>query len=597
MAKPRSRQTNWFQILIVVLLVVGVFFRFANLDYKVYWHDEVYTSIRAAGYTRQEIDRELFQNRIIPAKELHKFQRLKPGSTTTDTISSLASEDPQHPPLYFLMARFWMQLFGSSLTASRSLPALLSLLALPLMYWLGLELFGSRLVAILATTLLALSPFDILFAQTARQYSLLTVTVIGSNFLLLRALRLQTGQNWVLYSLSSTVGLYTHPIFGLTLIAQGVYVLVLSLPFSFLSSRSKSLLSHPNPLLTKAPVAKGRELVPTLVSGVRGVLQALSFPKSETLKLNNWWRLSDQFWYYLLATTGTLFLYSPWLIVITSNYQRLSATTNWIKVSAGRLHLVKLWILNFTSLFLDLDFGLESICSYLLRLPVFILIVVAIYTVCRQTTRTIWLFILTAIFVPFLILALPDVLFGGKRSTISRYLLPCYPGVQLAVAYLLANKLLLEQWLWRGVAVVLITGSIASCTVSSLSDIWWSKGVSYFNAELARIINRDEMNASQANPPLVLSDIGDDFTNTGDLIALSYLLHDNVQLLLLSNPPNLEVLPSYSKSFVFRPSKQLCQALEDKQVWLEQASILGRLWRIQPMGNGRSPTNQLLKCS
>ncbi|MBD0343957.1 MAG: glycosyltransferase family 39 protein [Coleofasciculus sp. Co-bin14] len=597
MEKPRSRQTNWLQILIVVLLILGVFFRFANLDYKVYWHDEVYTSIRAAGYTRQEIDRELFQNRIIPAKELQKFQRLKPGSTTTDTISSLATEDPQHPPLYFLMARFWMQLFGSSLTASRSLPALLSLLGLPLMYGLGLELFGSRLVAILATTLLALSPFDILFAQTARQYSLLTVTVIGSNFLLLRALRLQTWQNWVLYSFCSAVGLYTHPIFGLTLIAQGAYVLVLSLPFSFLSSWSKSLLPHPSPLLTKAPVAKGRKLVPPLLRGVRGVLQALSFPKSEILKLNNFWRLSDQFWYYLLATIGTLFLYSPWLIVITSNYQRLSATTNWTKVSPGRLHLIKLWILNFTSLFLDLDFGLESIWSYLLRLPVFILIVVAIYTVCRQTTRTIGLFILTAIFVPFLILALPDVLFGGKRSTISRYLMSCYPGVQLVVAYLLANKLLLEQWLWRGVAVVLITGSIASCTVSGFSDIWWSKGLSYFNAEVARIINRDEMNAIQANPPLVLSDIGDDFTNTGDLISLSYLLHDNVQLLLLNNPPNLEILPSYSKSFVFRPSKQLCQALEDKQVSLEQASILGRLWRIQPKGSGRSPTNQLLKCS
>src|SRR3712207_9573404 len=65
---------------------------------------------------------------------------------------------------------------------------------------------------------------------------------------------------------------------------------------------------------------------------------------------------------------------------------------------------------------------------------------------------------------PFLLLALPDLLVGGKRSTVSRYLISCYPGLQLAVAYLLANKVLVGQWLWRGVTVLLLTGSIASCT-------------------------------------------------------------------------------------------------------------------------------------
>ena len=37
-----------------IFLVVGVFFRFANLDAKVYWHDETYTSLRISGYTVNE---------------------------------------------------------------------------------------------------------------------------------------------------------------------------------------------------------------------------------------------------------------------------------------------------------------------------------------------------------------------------------------------------------------------------------------------------------------------------------------------------------------------------------------------------------------
>jgi uncharacterized membrane protein len=96
--------------------------------------NEAYTSLRAAGFTRQQIDDELFQNMIVTAPELPKYQRIKPGSTAADTIHSLALEDPQHPPFYLLMARFWMEEFGSSLTAARSSPALLSLLSLPLMY-------------------------------------------------------------------------------------------------------------------------------------------------------------------------------------------------------------------------------------------------------------------------------------------------------------------------------------------------------------------------------------------------------------------------------------------------------------------------------
>ncbi|HEY9727000.1 MAG TPA: glycosyltransferase family 39 protein [Chroococcales cyanobacterium] len=557
----KMQHSRGLQFFIAILLVLGVFFRFANLDYKVYWHDEAYTSLRAAGFTRQEIDREIFTNRIIPAQELQKFQRIKPGSTAADTIHSLALEDPQHPPLYFLIARFWMQTFGSSLTASRMLPALLSLLALPFMYGLAVELFGSRLVAIVATALLALSPFDVLFAQTARQYSLLTAMAIGNSFMLLRALRLSTWPNWLLYSLGSAIGFYTHPMYALTLVAHGAYVLLLSLP--------------------------------------------LASSKLRLLDWKSWWKQSNQFWKYLLAVAGALLLYSPWLVVLKSNYQRFSATTDWTRASVELLYLVKLWILNVTCPFLDLDFGFDNVWTYLLRLLVVAAIALAIYAVCRQTPRSTWLFILITIFVPFLLLALPDMLVGGKRSTVSRYLISCFPGLQLAVAYLLANKIVVGQWLWRGVTVLLLAGSIASCTVSAFSDTWWDKDLSYSNAEVARLINADmkrtngtlDANMSRSasvnfptntleeqprqTAPLVLSDIGDDFTNTGDLISLSYRLNKDVQLLLLNQPPNLEPFQGYTDALVFRPSQPLFQVFKQQQIQLEKVYDPGRLWRIQ----------------
>ncbi|MEG4070272.1 glycosyltransferase family 39 protein [Microcoleus sp. Pol11C2] len=523
-----TKNSRWLMNLLAIGILLGIGFRFFEIDRKLYWHDEAYTSIRAAGFTRQEIDDELFQNRIVPAPELQKYQRIKPGSTEADTIRSLALEDPQHPPLYFLMARWWMQQFGSSLTASRSLPALLSLLSLPLMYALAQELFASNLAALLATALLALSPFDILFAQTARQYSLLTATVIGSSWLLLRAVRLRGWQDWVFYSLAIAFGFYTHPFFSLTLIGHGVFIISY-----WLFVKKTKLPGHVT---------------------------------------------NSQFF---LAVTAALILYIPWIYVLATNLERASATTDWTRVSPGWLYLVKLWTLSFTALFFDFDFGFDNIWTYLLRLPFLLLIVAALYTICRRVSTSTWLFIVTSIFVPFLILALPDIILGGKRSAVSRYLISCFPGVQLAVAYLLASNVKTQQRFWQVILALVFTASVASCTVSAFSDTWWSKDLSYFNAEVAKIINKEAIGNRSIKDTIVISDRGNDFTNMGDLLSLSYLLDKDVRLMLLSQSPDMEMLNKYSAPLVFRPSEKLRSALKQNQRRLEPILQYARLFRAR----------------
>lgn len=524
----RTTKSPWLLSLLAIAIILGIGFRFFELDRKLYWHDEAYTSLRVAGFTRQEIDDELFQNRIVTAPELQKYQRIKPGSTAADTIHSLALEDPQHPPLYFLMARMWMQEFGSSLTASRSLPALLSLLSLPLMYALAQELFASNLTSLFATALLALSPFDILFAQTARQYSLLTAIVIGSSLLLLRAVRLQTLSNWLLYALSIALGLYTHPFFGLTLTGQGIFVICYCL---FVTPQK-----------------------------LRGHV------------------INSQFF---LAVTAALILYIPWIYVLGTNLQRASATTDWTRVSPGWLYLVKLWSLSFTALFLDLDFGFDNIFTYLVRVPFLVLIIGAIYQIFHRASRSTWLFVLTSIFVPFLILALPDLIIGGKRSAVSRYLISCFPGVQLAVAYLLANSVTAGRRFWQFILAAVFTASIVSCVVSSFSDTWWSKDLSYFNAEVARKVNQEAIANRSIKDTIVISDRGNDFTNMGDLLSLSYLLDKDVKLMLLSQSPDMEMLNKYSAPLVFRHSEKLRSALKRNQRRLEPVLEYAKLFRVR----------------
>ena len=79
--------------------------------------------------------------------------------------------------------------------------------------------------------------------------------------------------------------------------------------------------------------------------------------------------------------------------------------------------------------------------------------------------------------------------------------------------------------------LVIICGMI-SCRVNYQAETWWSKGVSYGNAQVAKIIN-------QAERPLLISNpVG---INYGNLFSLSYLVEPKVRFLLVQgqNIPNI----------------------------------------------------------
>ncbi|NJK34592.1 MAG: phospholipid carrier-dependent glycosyltransferase [Oscillatoriales cyanobacterium SM2_2_1] len=184
-----------FRTFCLLLVVLGVLLRFTALDHKSYWHDEAYTSLRAAGYTIDEVNQTLFRDRPVQVSELQTFQQLKPQSTIQDTIRSLAVEDPQHPPFYFLLSRAWMQLWGPERVAMRSLAVVLGLMGIPLIYVLGRDLGQETRLGWIAAAIYALSPFELLFSQIARQYSLLSVLTLASGWCLWRSHRGAVGGN------------------------------------------------------------------------------------------------------------------------------------------------------------------------------------------------------------------------------------------------------------------------------------------------------------------------------------------------------------------------------------------------------------------
>jgi len=160
-----------------------------------------------------------------------------------------------------MTARAWALLTGSSLGAGRGLAALASILALPAMYWLCLELFvrtgafASRLVCWLGVTAMALSPYQVAIAREHREYSLWTLTFAIACASFLRALRKQDSAGWALFAAAMTASIYTHLFSVLGLGACGVFLLV----------RERFRLNRPVLSFMAASVSCGLACVPWMM--------------------------------------------------------------------------------------------------------------------------------------------------------------------------------------------------------------------------------------------------------------------------------------------------------------------------------------------
>jgi uncharacterized membrane protein len=516
---------NGLTLLLVLALVLGIFFRFTNLDQQLYWHDETFTSLRISGYNAIEVNQSLFNGKVVGIEALQKYQQPNPDKSIIDTVRSLAIDDSQHPPLYYVLVRQWATLFGPSATAVRSLSALFSLLVFPSVYWLCQELFSmepqtapqkqsTHLISGLAIALLALSPFQVLYAQEAREYSLWSALILLSGAALLRAMRIKTLSAWGLFTVLLTLGLYTQPMMLMVVIAFGLYLLIVE---RFCINRVT-------------------------------ILGVLSFA---------------------LAILAFL----PWLNIIAKSWSQTGA--NWTAVPIPLPILFKTWGLHLLRMFIltEGDFGFDHWTTYI-GLPLLsILVGVAFYRLYRHTSVRIWLFVLALTLSTFAPLGLMDLILGGQRSVSSRYIVPFYVGLPVAIAYLLAQNLFRWEYSftgsssvlskrWQGITAVLLSVSLLACVFNAQSTTAWTKGINYNLPAVAKLIN------AAPGSLLVSNSFG---INFGTTFALARQLHPNVKLQLTQDivQPDVsklpKVAPGFRPIFLLNPSDAYRQTIERQQ--------------------------------
>jgi hypothetical protein len=145
-----------------------------------------------------------------------------------------------------------------------------------------------------------------------------------------------------------------------------------------------------------------------------------------------------------------------------------------------------------------------------------------------------------------------DLIRGGIRSINTRYMIPCYLGIQISVAYLFTQLqfTIQLQKLWRVALVVLLSIGIASCCLYLSADNWWHKSGSLLNISIARTFN-------SASKPLIITDFSEYIVwDIGNLLGMSHQIDPKAKFVLMS-PKNVEIPGNFNEIFLYSVSPEL----------------------------------------
>lgn len=152
-----------------LILAVGVGLRLIDIGRDALWYDEAFTAWLAR----------------LPLPAM---------------LNAIAGD--VHPPLWYLIEWGMVRLFGASELVLRAPACAIAIINLWLA-WLVASRMVSRRVALVATNIFVLAPFQIYYAQEARMYSLLQLAVLASVWAVLT-------RRWAVLAGAMLVGLLTH---------------------------------------------------------------------------------------------------------------------------------------------------------------------------------------------------------------------------------------------------------------------------------------------------------------------------------------------------------------------------------------------------
>ena len=367
---------------------------------------------------RTEADlRARYDGRLLRVRDL----RAATARSAAAVVRSVAVDEPQSGAGYFLAAFGWARALGDDLATLRALSAVASTLAVLLVHRLARALGGSADVALAAAALVALSPLQLRYAQEARPYALWAALLVAAALALIRARTRGTVPAALAWAAALAAALWVQP---LTLLALPAFA------------------------------ALG------LGAGSRSPAAATSA------------RLG-------VATVAALASWLVWAAVCLHGRVAIVNRTAWTSAPTGFLALVHGWIGAATAIFFRpwgegglLPAGMPWSAAvgtfWTSGIAAVVVVALGLRAVGTDADAPGRRFVRVLTLAPWAVLAATDVAFGGRRSTVTRYLVPAWIGAALATACLTATSR-------RGAAalVLLLTLATATAVRTRFVDVWW----------------------------------------------------------------------------------------------------------------------------
>ena len=160
------------ELCLIIAIAIAVILRIVNLGSREFWYDEVLSLLLSTGQKKlytHPADVPLVLAQYKSLLSLPVENSLGDIVKTSDKLLKGLVAEP-HPPLFYIGQHIWLRLFGNSVAAMRSLPAIFSIGTIFCAYGMGRKLLSYR-GGLLFAAALGLNPFFLFHSLNVRMYS------------------------------------------------------------------------------------------------------------------------------------------------------------------------------------------------------------------------------------------------------------------------------------------------------------------------------------------------------------------------------------------------------------------------------------------
>ena len=196
-------------VIVVLLFSLAIFLRFYCIEHQNIWFDE--------SYSWDQTHNSIFQ------------------------IIKYSAQWDVHPPLYYIILKYWISILGDSTTGMRSLSLVFNIGTMFFVY-LILKNQKNTLTLFIALLLMAVSPYQIYFSNETRMYSQLAFFNIASIYYYIKLYNNDWQNKFHVFAfiIMTVFGLYTHLV---AIITTGVLLVHFGYKV-FIKSDTKVLRSY-----------------------------------------------------------------------------------------------------------------------------------------------------------------------------------------------------------------------------------------------------------------------------------------------------------------------------------------------------------------